>query len=174
MTPCYRVTTDNSVNWDSKKGWYINLKVGSQSNRGERVVSDAVVRGSRVIFTTLLPAPDACSFGGDGWLMELAAATGGRPDQSPFDVNRDGTFTLGDTVVVTDPQGAKSEAAPSGRKSQVGIVPTPAIVARPGGGKEYKYLSGSRSSGGTNIEVVVESAEAAGTGRNSWLQLFRD
>jgi len=78
----YRVTTDSQITWtDSKgdivkRGWYldlVNTEGGNTNNFGERQVSDSLVRNGRIIFTTLIPSEDPCSFGGEGWLMELDA-----------------------------------------------------------------------------------------------------
>ena len=56
-----RVTTDNSLN--GKKGWYLDLPT-----TGERQVSDSVLRNGRIIFTTLIPDSQICSFGGTSFL----------------------------------------------------------------------------------------------------------
>jgi type IV pilus assembly protein PilY1 len=177
-TGCYRITTTNTVDWTTKKGWYLNLFVkGASSTAGERQISDSIVRGSRVVFSTLIPEPDACGFGGTGWLMELDAATGSAfsVSESPF-LFKTSVSGMDQYVGVTiKGDGDSQPVAPSGRRSQVGIVPTPAVVARPGGGREYKYLSGSTANSATklNLEVVVESAESSLVGRKTWSQLFR-
>jgi type IV pilus assembly protein PilY1 len=181
----YRVTSANTFNWatddnaNGKYGWYMDLKDPvSGATRGERQVSDPVVRNDRLIFTTLLPSDDVCRFGGDSWLMELDAATGARPKVTPFDVNGDGVFSLeklatagGDAFSVVE-DGKNKNVASSGRKSQFGIMPTPAILARPAGGKEYKFTSSSTAA---KVQVTVENpGEDTDAGRQSWLQLFRD
>jgi type IV pilus assembly protein PilY1 len=149
---------------------------GASSNLGERSVSDSVVRGKRVLFSTLVPDPDACNFGGSGWLMELDAATGSSlaADEAPFLVKQ-GTSDYVGVTIDHDNNPSTSKLAPGGRRSQIGIIPTPAVVARPGGRREYKYLSGSQANSQTklNLEVVVESADASMAGRQSWSQLFR-
>jgi type IV pilus assembly protein PilY1 len=176
----YRVTTDNQVTWiDSKdkvvnRGWYldlVNTENGNTNNYGERQVSDSLVRNGRIIFTTLIPNNDPCSFGGDGWLMELDVLNGGRPPYPVFDVDNNGVFNIAGDYVDFDGAGTgQPAAAPSGRKSAVGIVPTPAILSREGGGAEYKYQPGAKA--GT-IEVVKENPGPGDFGRNSWIQLFR-
>ncbi|MCF6231169.1 MAG: hypothetical protein L3J62_10375, partial [Gammaproteobacteria bacterium] len=67
-------------------------------NRGEMQVTESVLRDGRIIFTTLIPNDQMCSFGGSGWLMELDAANGGRLDWAVFDLNNDGIFTAYDWV----------------------------------------------------------------------------
>ncbi len=51
--------------WRTKKGWYIDFPAG------ERTTNKAVLAYDRVIFSTLIPKTDGCSFGGTGWLMDL-------------------------------------------------------------------------------------------------------
>jgi type IV pilus assembly protein PilY1 len=173
----YRVTSETAIDWTTYAGWFMTLKYPTNGdNEGERSISDPIVRGSRVVFTTLLPNPDPCDFGGDGWLMELSAVSGARLSvgEAPF-LRRTSTGEYtGLTVNYTSGNG-EVEVAPSGRKSLVGIVPTPAVLARSGTQREFKYLSGSRSMEGTklNVEVVEESAEASSVGRKSWSQLFK-
>jgi hypothetical protein len=67
----------------------------------------------------------------------------------------------------------------SGLGSEVGIAQTPGILGAPGdgsgsgegGAKEYKYLSGSDDSSGSNLQRVVENPGPNSTGRQSWRQL---
>ncbi len=180
----YRVTSDEPVNWymgtgmpsdttadDGFIGWYLDLvDPDDGDNRGERQVSDPIVRGGKVIFTTLMPYDDVCQFGGDGWLMELDAATGGRLAYSPFDVDGDGEFTLADVVDFLGTTDKDDDVPPSGRKSSVGIIPTPAVLARSGGEKESKYMAGSK---GGQPEAVRENPGPGDYGRQSWQPLFR-
>ncbi len=172
----YRITSDYAINWGSggQKGWYLDLlntEGNNTKNYGERQVSDSILRNGRIIFTTLLPlGDDPCKFGGDGWLMELDAASGARLTLSVFDVNRDGVFTSADYVDADGSSGNTfTPAPPSGVKSKEGIVPMPAILSREGGGKEYKYLAGSTG----NIEVVTENPGLGDFGRQSWQQLLK-
>jgi type IV pilus assembly protein PilY1 len=180
----YRITSDYTIDWETKRGWYMNLlpqKLANGSantnNFGERQVSDSIVRGGRLIFATLIPDTDACGFGGDGWLMEVDARTGSRelPNDSPFLFFKNGVYEMVNVGYGVDDKGNPKSVAPSGRKSQVGIIPAPAILARPGGTREYKYLSGSKANEATglNLEVVVETAASTSVGRRSWSQLFK-
>jgi type IV pilus assembly protein PilY1 len=176
VTYDYRVTSNAPITWGSKgkKGWYldlVNTEDGGTANFGERQVSDAILRGGRIIFTTLVPeSDDPCNFGGTGWLMELDAASGGRLEGEIFDVNGDGVFTMADVVDYLGTSGDKSDdVLPSGRRSKEGIIPMPAILARQAGGKEFKYLSGSTG----NIEVVSENPGLGDFGRQSWQQLLK-
>ena len=64
-------------------------------------MSDPALRNKRIIFTTLIPNTQICSFGGTSWLMELDALNGTRLETSPFDFNADEKFTDADMITVT-------------------------------------------------------------------------
>jgi len=172
-----RFVTDNEIQWhtDAGKptgdpptthlGWYLELVDEYGLGQGEVQVTESQVRGGRVIFTTLIPSELACDFGGEGWLMELEAASGGPVDEVLYDLNGDGAFSNLDMVPIED--GAQVlELAPSGKKSKVGIIQPPAIVAA--GAREYKYASGAREAA---IEVTTENPGETAGGRRSWIQL---
>lgn len=61
-------TNPQKPNWNTQRGWYLDFTAG------ERIVSKALLAYDRVIFSTLIPFGDGCSFGGSGWLMELVGA----------------------------------------------------------------------------------------------------
>jgi type IV pilus assembly protein PilY1 len=153
-----RVTSNNTIDWDSKNGFYIDLPTA-----GERQVSDPILRNERIIFTTLIPNTQICSFGGTGWLMELDARTGGRLDTSPFDLNDDEQFDDNDKVTVSI-NGTNETVAISGLQSTEGILPSPTILSS--GTTEIKYNSGS--AGG--IFVTVENPGPSAAGRQAWRQ----
>ena len=134
--------------------------------KGERVITQALLRGDRLVFTTLVPEP--CNpEGGYSWLMEMDGPTGKRLTETPFDLNGDKAFSVGDYVTVTLNINGTDETFTipvSGKKSKVGIIGTPNVITA--GDKEYKYASGTKNA----LEVTVESS-ALGTGRQSWRQL---
>jgi type IV pilus assembly protein PilY1 len=186
-----RVGSDSTVNWHTASGtpsgspptthlgWYldlVNTEGGNTNNFGERAVTDPILRGDRIIFTTLLPSQNACDFGGSSWLMELAAADGGRLDESPFDLNNDGYFTSSDyATVLFDVNGDGSidgddKVPVSGKKSKVGIITKPGIlsVANTDPGTEIKFVSGSTGA----IEGTKESTSGLPSGRQSWRQIL--
>ncbi|WP_261843463.1 pilus assembly protein [Aliamphritea ceti] len=157
-----RVTSDNSVDYSVKSGWYMDLIYNSQQ-LGERVVANSLVRNGRVIFPTLIPETDACSFGGNSWLMEVDAQTGSRLSVSPFDLNDDGEIDVGD-FVDHDNDPSTPKVPVSGKKSKVGIIKTPGVIST--GADEKKYASGTTG----NIEVTTESGGDT-LGRQSWQQI---
>lgn len=158
-----RLTTDYKPG-PSDRGWFMDLPTP-----GERQVSRPVLRGGRIIFTTLIPSTATCSYGGTSWLMEVDAITGSRLEETPFDVNGDGKFNSADWVFGTgdfDGDGTPEtiKVPVSGKKSKEGIIKTPAIIGA--GEKEYKYASGTSG----NVEITVEPG-SGGEGRQSWRQL---
>lgn len=155
-----RVTSANAIDWDTQRGWFIDLPAG-----GERQVSDSVLRSGRIIFTTLIPNNEPCSFGGTSWLMELDVRGGSRLDITAFDLNNDQQFDEDDFITVTI-AGEEVQVPVSGVFSTEGILPTPAILQA--GGAEYKYSSGS--TGG--IFVTVENPGRFARGRKGWRQLL--
>ena len=161
----FRVTSDNAIDWSRHNGWFIDLRYGAD-NFGERQVSDAVVRGNKIIFNTLIPSADPCKVGGSGWHMELDVFSGARLGFSPFDVNNDGVFDINDFINIA---GEDRTLPASGRESTLGILSRPTIlsgIAERGGG--YTLLTGV--SGGT--EVVRENPGPRGMpGRQSWYPL---
>ena len=167
-----RVTSDTQVLYPTKEGWFMDLESPENGAEGERLISAPLLRAGRIIFSTMIPDPEACGWGGSSWLMELDAVNGSRLDNSPFDVNNDGVFDVDDYVQIydTDNDGDIDEADAhlpvSGiRKAGLGIIKTPGVVTCDNGA-ECKYTSGSSG----NLDMVRESSNSP-TGRQSWRQL---
>lgn len=146
-TPLRDVST-NTVDWATKRGWYMDLPTSK-----ERVIGSAVVRSGRVIFTTLIPSDDPCNFGGSGWLMEVDAKTGAKLPYSVFDTNGDGLVNDSDTRVGGVPLG-------------VGIVKQPLVLE--GSPTAQKVMSGT--SGNIQIE---RNRTFNRLGRDSWREVTR-
>jgi type IV pilus assembly protein PilY1 len=164
-----RVTTEKSIDWSTKKGWYLDLKspLSIRGWEGERVISTPLLRDGRVIFSTMIPTLDPCEYGGTSWLMELTSVDGSRLSVTPFDLNSDGVFNQGDYVevwVLINGQKTKVKIPVSGKRSKVGIVKTPAVIKTKQ--KEFKFTSGSSG----DIEQTLESLSYR-DGRQSWRQL---
>jgi type IV pilus assembly protein PilY1 len=167
-----RVSSNNTVDYATKKGWYMDLvSPPSATAKGERVVSQALLRGGRIIFTTLIPDDNPCASGGTSWLMELDSLTGRRIAKSPFDLTGNNLINSEDLVLVEVVDGVYSigttsgvKTAVSGIQSNVGIIKTPGVISA--GDLEYKYTSGSTGA----MEVTTESVSGS-SGRQSWRQL---
>lgn len=137
----WRLTSQNSVDYTVKKGWYIDLKLGAA--KGERVVYKPQVRGTHIVFVTLEPGTVGCTSAGSTWLMELDVYTGARLQSSPFDVNADRRFGSGDLVKFGASFPAPSVV--SGRKSTIGITAHPTVISDTSTtNQEYKIMSGSK------------------------------
>ena len=165
-----RAVSDNEMA-SYHKGWYMDFNwesgYGGPGPAGERVVSRALVRNDRVIFATLVPSKDPCSFGGDSWLMELNTFTGGRLAYALFDLNKDGQFDDTDWIDITNADGTTSRIPPSGIAPDVNIIKTPAIITGIGvDNDEVKIVSGS---GGQLMRIMERGSTAVG--RLSWRQM---
>ena len=100
-----RLTTDNTIDWSSKKGWYIDLcpvdSIGHCADQtGERVAVAPRVEADRVVFVTVIPESDPCSAGGTSWINALSTDDGSRLAVTPFDFNGDGIFGSSDLATV--------------------------------------------------------------------------
>ncbi len=153
-------------------GWrmdLLNTQLGTNTdNLGERQVSNSILRNGRIIFTTLIPSNDPCTFGGSGVLMELDAADGSRLDESPFDFTGDGAFDDDDLIGSTGdgPGGAPlGDITASGKISEVGIITSPTILSDKE--VEFKFASGSTGA----IDSTTENPGPGTVGRQSWKQL---
>jgi type IV pilus assembly protein PilY1 len=154
-----RVVSDNSVDYTTRKGWYLDLVSPVNGAEGERVVVQPLLRNGRMIFSTLIPAVDPCGFGGTGWLMEIDAISGARFSFSVFDLDGDGLFDGGDYVTLPD----GTTVPVSGQRFNE-IISQPVVIDA--GEKEYKYISGSSG----NIQTVTEKGDFT-KGRQSWRQI---
>ena len=144
-------------------GFYLDL-ISPHGFEGERVVAGAQLRFGRIVFTTLIPSTDPCSFGGSSWLMELDAFDGGSYGESIFDLNEDDNFDESDYVNVGEEDEPVMKPV-SGLASEVGIVNKPSIITA--GEVEYKYTSGSSG----EVGVVKEISGSDLLGRQSWREL---
>ena len=150
-------------------GWYIDLPA-----KGERVVSEALVRGGIVYFNSIIPDVSVCASGGGGWEMSVKTENGGSPDAPVFDFNEDGAVTVsGDTASVSGRSGASGEANISyaGKKleEEKGMPAGPSIIGN------RRFTPGTATDEGAEMEeTLLITNEATVTGRLSWEQLFPD
>lgn len=66
-----------AIDWQNHKGWMVHFN----SIAGERVVSKPLLIQDRLIFTTVIPSQVSCEFGGNSWMMDMAAVG----DRSSYD-----------------------------------------------------------------------------------------
>lgn len=176
-------------------GWYFDFPGTTPPTftpiTGERSVFTPLLISGKLIFTSLIPSTAACTGGGDSFFMVLNNQTGGRFNDSPFDVNGDGAFTSADKITI-----GGSTYAVSGAKSAIGITPTPTIIAGGSGstgsgtiatgrGAVGGSIGGSATGGSSGAAVAVVSSSSGGTasvllnlgkafGRVSWRELLAD
>lgn len=162
----WRITSGNTVDWDTGTGWLMDLISPASGAEGERIVSSALIRHGRVVFTSVVPSVEPCEAGGTSWITELNMLTGAQWQASVFDVNDDGAIDDDDLLALdSDGDGQVEDPVPaSGIESDVGIINSPAVISA--GPVEYKYTAGS--TGG--LMRVFEAGDAT-AGRQSWRQI---
>lgn len=89
----YRTISNNIVNYSNKRGWFLILPTS-----GERSITNPLLRGGKIIFTTMIPNAAGCAFGGTSWLMELDYLNGGQTGPL-FDTNGDNVVDSSDSNV---------------------------------------------------------------------------
>ncbi len=175
----WRIVSNEPISWygdgdadpeQSHFGWYLDLVVQGKQPAGEMQVTDTLISGDRLLFTTLIPNDDPCSQGGESWLMALDYRDGSRIDEiSIFDVDGKDGFNRDDYVR----PGAGEEPVPvSGAKSQTGVLQQPTLGA--GDGSDIAYLGpGTHGEGseckGQDCETINRTP--ALWNRQSWRQL---
>lgn len=167
-----RVFSKNSPLWDTvadatpgqnpnpikNAGWYVDLP-----DSKERVVQDLMIRGGKVIVTSIIPQSNSpCTAGGESWLMEFDACTGGRLNSTQLDVNQDGMIDDSDMISIPDPNNlGQFITVPVTGIGYGTIIYPPAILGIPGD-EEIKYFSTAAG----NIIMVRERGQ--GTGMLYW------
>jgi type IV pilus assembly protein PilY1 len=141
-------------------GWYFDLPVS-----GERVPNDLMIRNKNAVVIGFIPENTPCGTGGDSFVMEMDACSGGRLNSPQFDINDDGKVDDNDMVALTDCDGntfcdhcGKTfcdchgnpiMVVPTGMMSPGRLLP-PAILKT--GNEEIKYFS-------TNVGTIVTMRE---------------
>ncbi|MBI3368740.1 MAG: pilus assembly protein PilY [Burkholderiales bacterium] len=148
------LTGDNVISstsyYASKKGWKLDL-----TTSGERVVAETTVRAGHVIVSTLIPSTAVCTFGGDGWIMDLDVLTGNRSPS--LDTNADNKVDDGDLIGGSLVSGVK-----------IGSVPAAASIMRSKDpGLDDKLINTSAGS----ISRVRETGTSKTSRRAAWEQI---
>jgi type IV pilus assembly protein PilY1 len=169
-----RVSSNTAIDWSTHKGWYIDLyntASGKTTNYGERQVSGSLLLNGKVIITTLLPSTGVFTADASSWLMELDASSGGRLSYAPFDLDSNSIFNTSDYVTVTTDASSTvtSYAAPSGKKSGVGIIGTPGIIGSGTDADKEHVLSGGTTG---DIETATQNSGPGFNKRTSCRELL--
>jgi type IV pilus assembly protein PilY1 len=148
-----RLISDNSVDYSTKSGWYIDFPT-----TGERLVVEPQIRGSLVFFNTWIPSSSACDSGGTGFLMSVETLNGGEPDAIAF--NTDGISGITDADYITDANGNLRAAA--GQSFDNGLPARSSFL----GNKQY-----TTGTGDIVIEVRDVQQISGPSGRFSWKEI---
>ena len=157
-----QLTGDNVITLpnyrNTKKGWRLALP-----SSGERVVTEATVRNGRLVISTLIPSTAACSYGGDGWIMEVDVFTGNRA--AALDLDDDAVVSSADLIDGSAPSGVQVGAVPAAATIVRKPPPKPGAAAEPC--TEYKLINTSDG----RIFRVGGSCGRVPSRRASWEQL---
>jgi type IV pilus assembly protein PilY1 len=148
---------------DSHLGWYmdlVNTEGGNTDGKGERSVSNPMLRDGSIIFVTAIPDQDPCSYGGSSWYMELNAVTGARPETAIIDIDGDGDIDEDDYIDTI----AKNQVASSGARS-ASLATSPICITLPNGVETCK----SNTSDASILEVERDAGVLLG--RWMWREL---
>ncbi|SDD10642.1 pilus assembly protein [Aquimonas voraii] len=141
-----RTISDNPVNWDTQRGFLIDLRIpgGGPNTLGERAIGRPRVQLGNVLFTSYRPVGDICNPGGDNWVYVVNLLTGngeldfpgcgedcaavrivsgGNPVLSPPAAVRPGAEGNPVNPRQEDPEGNLIDPAPTaGCRNDVGII----------------------------------------------------
>jgi Tfp pilus tip-associated adhesin PilY1 len=92
------VKLNNSMYYDETLEQFVEDVSGTVLLGSERVITQPLVVGGVVFFTTFTPDEDVCAGSGDAWLFGLDFDTGLPPDEPIFDINNDGVIDEDDMV----------------------------------------------------------------------------
>lgn len=156
----YIETSENPVDWDAQKGWYLPLQYGN-AQQGERVIYPALTTLGRVVFVTAkVDSNDPCESNGSGRLIELDLLSGSKLNYPVLDTNGDGKIDDKDKIN-------------SGINLDGGLPGLPVIIDQGAGGKNEKNTQTKYIllSNGT-VKVLDEAGRRSSvTGRIMWRQL---
>ena len=119
-----RSTSNTTVDWATKDGWYLDFNPSSNSP-GERVNLDPLLALGTLVVVTNVPNNNACTVGGDSWLYQLNYRNGTYIASAAS--NQAGQKFTGQTlvgvVVVRLPSGVLKAIATgaTGTKTPVGV-----------------------------------------------------
>lgn len=141
-----RLLSNNPVNYDDHKGWFVDLP-----DDGERVIVNPIVFADLVIYTTMVPFSNLCSdSAGYSWLMAHNLADGSEPDFIALDVTGEGDFDSDDQVDGANVAGIKSGDLywqPTLVKSGLGAIGTLLIPTDTDTGITQKMVQGAINKG---------------------------
>ncbi len=159
-----RVLSNNAVQYSDtdnsqRFGWKIDLPIV-----GERIVTRPFFRGQNIFFSTMIPSPDPCDYGGSGWLLGMNYINGSRPeaDKQIFDTNGDDIIDSDDLVT----NNSIEDVGVNGLKFIYGIPAGPSYF------KDYLYAAGTKTKGSGDIQKVKIQYHSNYLGARSWKEVL--
>ena len=139
-----------------KKGWFIDL---DEPTPGERVVSNPRVRGTVLLFASMIPPREnTCDAGGSGFVNALDAFSGTSLGSPYFDVNDDGEYD--DDGLTVD-----GDVLPIGSVDlEVGLPTLPSLI------ETLLVVGGSTGTLGS----ITMNPQGGAAKRISWREILRD
>lgn len=161
-----RVISNNSVDYNSKAGWYLPLKSpGLVNGVGERVVNDVSLVDDKLVVTTLIPesgvSGNACATGGTTWVMEIDPISGGRLQYSALNTNSESSV-INKNDDLSDGNGGYVVA--SGVLQDGSTAPLILDKTSTTQKKVFTNLNGS-------VSALDEVSDSGAEGRQSWRQI---
>jgi type IV pilus assembly protein PilY1 len=161
-----RNVTSNTVNYSTKRGWYVDLEVDAAAG-GERFIGTPYLSNGKVYFTTYTPTEGSdCSGGGENWEYALSATTGGGA--------LSGLTNSSGTSICSDTCGAVQVNSSSSSSGSTSVAPITSVTL-------VRTSSDTSSSSTSSTGMCKMSVTTAGTatgiyvaapcGRQSWRQL---
>jgi type IV pilus assembly protein PilY1 len=152
----WRVVSNDTLDWEAKRGWFVDLVSPVDGEQGERIMyQPAVIPGSgEVMFTSIVPteADDPCMAGtAYRWIFVLDLYSGGISDWTRFDTNEDGVFDQDDVKRIQE-------------EGEIELVPYTGFTTDIGG-------AATPAGQGLDVVILAERLIPGGPPRQSWRQL---
>lgn len=184
----YRRTTENAIDWASRRGWYLPL----EANSGERVHVNPLIPvdgpATPVFFVANTPSNVPCSSGGTSRVFALDPITGQTPRFSVFDSDRSGGINSSDNRynVMSVSVGILSLPSFLVGRTPPGVLPekfaSRGQTSAREGGVEFRDSNGTTScSGASNGRMIAGVSDTSAVnesvklneckGRISWRQI---
>lgn len=154
-----RTVSNNTVNWNTTSGWYMDLPIA-----GERVVTNPRLYNGEVVFTTYVPTSAAlCQGGGQSFLMVLNYKNGSSFPLPQLDLNGDGKLNGADQISGQNPVGISLGNV---------YASAPTILASNiGADKAVKLITVSTPTGQSNGNFVNVGEAGGQAAKLSWTQI---
>lgn len=158
-----RTVSSNTVNYASKRGWYVDLEVGTDAE-GERFIGTPYLLSGVVYFATYTPTVgDNCSGGGVNWLYGLNVLSGAGAMSGLTDASGN--------AVCTGDCGAVSLTSSSNSSSSATSVAPVLELAWLRGDSSSETTTGTCTASGIANGSLTGLSQSVPCGRQSWRQL---